>query len=213
MELDVLTETSCYRAIERAVERFGCLDIFVNNAGTSIRKAPEDLTAQDWHLVMDTNLTSAFLCSNAAYPHMRRAGGGKIINIGSMMSIFGMPFATAYAASKGGIVQMTRAMATAWVKDNIQVNAILPGWIDTDLTRSARQQVPDLHEKVLARTPAQRWGTPDDFTGIAIFRRRFEFITCSNPSRRRIFDTGLAARECDRLICPFSFTVGKWALG
>jgi 2-dehydro-3-deoxy-D-gluconate 5-dehydrogenase len=169
VELDVLTAASCYRAIERAVERFGRLDILVNNAGTSIRKAPEDLTAQDWDLVLNTNLTSAFLCSQAAYPHMLRAGGGKIINIGSMMSIFGMPFATAYAASKGGIVQMTRAMATAWAKDNIQVNTILPGWIDTDLTRSARQEIPGLHEKVLARTPAQRCGTPDDFAGIAIF--------------------------------------------
>jgi len=169
VELDVLTEASCYRAIQRAVERFGRLDILVNNAGTSVRKAPEDLTTQDWHLVMDTNLTSAFLCSQAAYPHMLHSGGGKIINIGSMMSIFGMPFATAYAASKGGIVQMTKAMATAWAKDNIQVNAILPGWIDTDLTRDARQQIPDLHEKVAARTPAQRWGTPSDFEGIAIF--------------------------------------------
>jgi 2-dehydro-3-deoxy-D-gluconate 5-dehydrogenase len=169
VELDVLTEASCHRAIELAVERYGRLDILVNNAGTTIHKAPEDLTAQDWHLVMNTNLTSAFLCSHAAYPHMRRAGGGKIINIGSMMSIFGMPFAAAYAASKGGIVQMTKAMATAWAKDNIQVNVILPGWVDTDLTRGARQQVPGLHEKVLVRTPAQRWGTPDDFTGIAIF--------------------------------------------
>ena len=82
-----LTETSCRRAIERAVERFGRLDFLVNNAGTTVRKAPEDLTAQDWHLVMNTNLTSAFLCSHAAYPHMRRASGGKIINIGSMMAI------------------------------------------------------------------------------------------------------------------------------
>jgi len=169
VELDVLIEASCYRAIEHAVERYGRLDVLVNNAGTSVRKPPEDLTAQDWHLVMNTNLTSAFLCSHAAYPHMLRAGGGKIINIGSMMSIFGMPYATAYAASKGGIVQMTRAMATAWAKDNIQVNTILPGWIDTDLSRSARQQVSGLHEKVLARTPAQRWGTPEDFAGIAVF--------------------------------------------
>jgi 2-deoxy-D-gluconate 3-dehydrogenase len=169
VELDVLQEASCHQAMQLAVERYGRLDILVNNAGTSIRKQPEDLTAQDWHLVMDTNLTSAFLCSQAAYPHMVRTGGGKIINIGSMMSIFGMPFATAYAASKGGIVQMTRAMATAWAKDNIQVNTILPGWVDTDLTRNARRQVPGLHEKVLARTPAQRWGTPDDFAGIAVF--------------------------------------------
>ena len=118
---------------------------------------------------MNTNLTSAFLCSQAAYPHMVSVGGGKIINIGSMMSIFGMPYATPYAASKGGIVQMTRAMATAWAKDNIQINTVLPGWVDTDLTRSARQEVPGLHEKVLSRTPAQRWGTPDDFAGIAVF--------------------------------------------
>src|ERR1035437_2779455 len=169
VELDVLKEASCHKAIQRAVERYGRLDILVNNAGTSIRKQPEDLTAQDWHLVMNTNLTSAFLCSQAAYPHMVSIGGGKIINIGSMMSIFGMPYATPYAASKGGIVQMTRAMATAWAKDNIQVNTVLPGWVDTDLTRSARQEVPALHEKVLARTPAQRWGAPDDFAGIAVF--------------------------------------------
>ena len=169
VELDVLKEAACHKAIQRAVERYGRLDILVNNAGTSIRKQPEDLTAQDWHLVMNTNLTSAFLCSQAAYPHMIRTGGGKIINIGSMMSIFGMPFATPYAASKGGIVQMTRAMATAWAKDNIQVNTVLPGWVDTDLTRSARQQVSGLNEKVLARTPAQRWGAPDDFAGIAVF--------------------------------------------
>ena len=169
MKLDVLDEASCYQAIESAVERYGRLDILVNNAGTTIRKRPEDLTVHDWHLVMNINLTSAFLCSQAAYPPMLRTGGGKIINIGSMMSIFGAPFAAAYAASKGGIVQMTRAMATAWAKDNIQVNAILPGWIDTDLTQGARQQIPGLYESVLARTPAQRWGAPDDFAGIAVF--------------------------------------------
>jgi 2-dehydro-3-deoxy-D-gluconate 5-dehydrogenase len=100
---------------------------------------------------------------------MVRAGGGKIINIGSMMSLFGAPYAAPYAASKGGIVQMTRALATSWAKDNIQVNAVLPGWIDTDLTRGAREQVPGLHERVLARSPSGRWGKPDDFAGIAVF--------------------------------------------
>jgi 2-dehydro-3-deoxy-D-gluconate 5-dehydrogenase len=135
----------------------------------SIRKPPEVLTAAEWQQVLDVNLTSAFICSQAAYPHMLKAGGGKIINTGSMMSIFGAPYAIAYAASKGGIVQMTKAHATAWAKDNIQVNAILPGWIDTDLTRAARQQVEGLHERVLARTPARRWGMPDDFAGIAVF--------------------------------------------
>ena len=141
----------------------------MNNAGTAIRKMPQDYTEDEWHQVMDTNLTSAFLCSQAAYAPMKAAGSGKMINIGSMMSLFGAPYATPYASSKGGIVQMTRAMATAWAKDNIQVNAILPGWIDTALTKSARQQVPGLNDKVLTRTPAQRWGSPDDFAGIAVF--------------------------------------------
>jgi 2-dehydro-3-deoxy-D-gluconate 5-dehydrogenase len=169
VDLDVLKETSCRQAIERAVARFGRLDILVNNAGTTVRKPPEELTAQDWHLVMDTNLTGAFLCSQAAHPHMLRAGGGKIINIGSMMSVFASSYAAPYSASKGGIVQLAKSMAVAWAKDNIQVNAILPGWIDTELTQKARDQVQGLHEKVLARTPAQRWGAPDDFAGIAVF--------------------------------------------
>src|ERR1700692_1301347 len=94
VELDVLDEASCQQAIQRAVERFGRLDILVNNAGTTVRAQPQDLTAQDWHLVMNTNLTGAFLCSQAAYPHMGRAGAGKITNIGSMMSVVESAFCT-----------------------------------------------------------------------------------------------------------------------
>jgi 2-deoxy-D-gluconate 3-dehydrogenase len=169
IELDVLDEASCRGAIGKAVAEFGRLDILVNNSGTTVRKPPETLTVDEWRLVIETNLTGAFVCCQAAYPAMVRAGGGKIINIGSMMSLFGAPYAAPYASSKGGIVQMTRSLATAWAKDNIQVNAVLPGWIDTDLTRGARAQVEGLHERVLARTPAQRWGEPDDFTGIAVF--------------------------------------------
>ena len=152
-----------------AAVRHGRLDIFVNNAGMNIRKPVDALDPAEWHTVLDTNLTSAFVCTRAAYPHLVKAGGGKIINIGSMMSIFGAPFAPAYAASKGGIVQFTRACATAWAKDNVQVNAILPGWIDTDLTQGARREVDGLHERVLARTPAGRWGDAKDFAGIAVF--------------------------------------------
>ncbi|HVV61296.1 MAG TPA: glucose 1-dehydrogenase [Pseudolabrys sp.] len=169
VEVDVTKEASCKEAVADVAKRFGRLDILVNNAGTTVRKQPQDLTAADWNLVMDTNLTSAFFCSQAAYPVMKKAGAGKMINIGSMMTIFGAAYAAPYAASKGGIVQMTRAMASAWAKDNIQVNAILPGWIDTELTQQARQQVAGLYERVLARTPAQRWGKPDDFAGIAVF--------------------------------------------
>jgi 2-dehydro-3-deoxy-D-gluconate 5-dehydrogenase len=168
-EVDVTSETSCRALIDRAVARHGRLDILVNNAGINIRKSPDMLSIAEWHTVIDTNLTSAFICTHAAYPHMKKIGRGKIINIGSMMSIFGAGFAPAYAASKGGIVQFTRACATAWAKENIQVNAVLPGWIDTDLTRGARREVAGLHESVLARTPAGRWGDPKDFAGIAVF--------------------------------------------
>jgi 2-deoxy-D-gluconate 3-dehydrogenase len=168
-EVDVTSEASCRALIDGAVAKHGRLDILVNNAGTNIRKVPDVLKLEEWHAVMDTNLTSAFVCSHAVYPHMKKAGRGKIINIGSMMSIFAAPFSPAYAASKGGIVQFARACATAWAKDNIQVNSILPGWIDTDLTKGARREVEGLHERVLARTPAARWGNPMDFAGIAVF--------------------------------------------
>ena len=169
IEADVLEEKSCRELVAKTVRQLGRLDILVNNAGINIRKQPQEYTLDEWRRVIDTNLTSAFVCSQAAYPEMLKAGGGKIINIGSMMSIFGASFTTPYAASKGGIVQMTRAMACAWAKDNVQVNAVLPGWIDTDLTRNARKQVEGLHDSVLARTPAGRWGDPGDFAGIAVF--------------------------------------------
>jgi 2-dehydro-3-deoxy-D-gluconate 5-dehydrogenase len=169
IEADVAHETDCVRLIIQAAERAGRIDILVNNAGMAIRKPPQDYSAAEWRQVIDVNLSSAFYCAHAAYPHMCRAGGGKIINIGSMMSIFGAPFAVAYGASKGGLVQMTKGLATAWAKDNIQSNAILPGWIDTPFTRTAREQVPGLHERVLARTPTGRWGVPADFAGPAVF--------------------------------------------
>jgi 2-deoxy-D-gluconate 3-dehydrogenase len=178
-ETDVTDAAALRELMAYAVERFGRLDILVNNAGISVRKAPQDLALEEWQSVIDTNLTSAFVAAQAAYPHMLKSGGGKVINIGSMLSIFGLPFAAAYAASKGGIVQLTKALATAWAKDNVQVNAILPGWIDTDLTRAAREQVPGLHERVLARTPAGRWGVPEDFAGVGVFlaSRASDFLT------------------------------------
>jgi 2-deoxy-D-gluconate 3-dehydrogenase len=166
---DVTKKAACAKLVANTVAEFGRLDILVNNAGTSIRKMPEEYSEDEWHEVLDTNLTSAFLCSQAAYEPMKQQGAGKMINIGSMMSLFGAPYATPYASSKGGIVQMTRALATAWAKDNIQVNSVLPGWIDTDLTKRARQQVPGLQERVEQRTPAGRWGAPADMAGIAAF--------------------------------------------
>jgi len=167
--VDVTDEGAVDRLVRGTVDRLGRVDILVNNAGTNIRKPAHELQLGEWHTVIDTNLTSAFLVSRACYPFMKAQGGGKIINIGSMMSIFGAGFAPAYAASKGGMVQLTKAMSTAWARDNIQVNAVLPGWIDTDLTRNARREVDGLHERVLARTPAGRWGVIDDMSGVAVF--------------------------------------------
>jgi 2-dehydro-3-deoxy-D-gluconate 5-dehydrogenase len=166
---DVLQETSGARLVEEAVANFGRLDILVNNAGINIRRRPEEYTLVEWHSVLDSNLTSAFLCSQAAYPELKRNGGGKVVNIGSMTSLFGGSYLGPYGASKGGVMQLTRSLAVAWAADNIQVNAILPGWIDTDLTVRARADIPGLNERVLARTPAARWGVPADLAGIAVF--------------------------------------------
>jgi 2-deoxy-D-gluconate 3-dehydrogenase len=176
---DLTKDEDCAAIVAATVARFGRLDIVVNNAGTNIRKRPEQYSAAEWRFILETNLTSAFLVSQAAYSELKRAGGGKIVNIGSMMSIFGAAFTTPYAASKGGIVQMTKAMACAWAKDGIQVNAILPGWVDTDLTRAGRRDIPGLHDAVEKRTPAGRWGLPDDFMGIAVFlcSRASDFVT------------------------------------
>jgi 2-dehydro-3-deoxy-D-gluconate 5-dehydrogenase len=166
---DVTVEADCQSLVHRSLERFGRLDILINNAGINVRKQPEDYDLAEWHAILDGNLTSAFLCAMAAYPAMVRAGGGKIVNIASLGAFLGLAFAAPYAASKGGMVQLTRSLATAWAKHNIQVNAVQPGWIDTELTEVARQDVPGLHERVLARTPAGRWGVPGDLAGVAVF--------------------------------------------
>ncbi len=166
---DVTNAAEVDEMVSEVVKSFGGIDILINNAGTNIRKRPEDLSESEWHHVLDTNLTSAFLCSKACYPEMKRRGGGKILNNGSMTSLFSSPWLTAYGSSKGGMVQFTRGLATAWAEDNIQANCFLPGWIDTDLTRRAREQNPDLHQQVLTRTPADRWGEINDMSGIAVF--------------------------------------------
>ena len=169
IRVDVTDEASVDAMVGETVARCGGLDILVNNAGINIRKPAHELSLDEWHKVLDTNLTSAFLCSRSAYPQLKRAGSGKIINVGSMLSIFGASFGPVYGASKGGIVQLTKSLAVTWARDNIQVNAVLPGWVDTDLTRRGRKEIPGLDERVLAGTPAGRWGDIDDFAGIAVF--------------------------------------------
>ena len=167
--IDVSDEESIKAAMAETVDRYGRLDILVNNAGTTVRSRPEDYEAADWDLVQDVNLRGAFLCCREVYPHMVRQGGGKIINIGSMTSIFGLDWGAPYAASKGGIVQLSKSLAIAWAKDNIQVNAILPGWISTDLTAPLQEQFPERHAQITSRIPEGRWGLPSDFAGVAVF--------------------------------------------
>jgi 2-deoxy-D-gluconate 3-dehydrogenase len=177
--VDVADPASCDAMVATTLERFGRVDCLVNNAGTAIRKQPQDYDLAEWQEVLTTNLTSAFKCSQAVYAPMKAQGGGKIIMIGSMMSIFGASFSAPYASSKGGIVQLGKSLATSWAGDNIQVNTVLPGWIDTALTVKAREQVDGLHQRVLDRTPAGRWGEPDDHSGIAVFlaSRGSDFVT------------------------------------
>ena len=167
------------RMVADAVKAFGGLDILVANAGINIRKPPQDYSMAEWHQIMDTNLSSVFACCQAAYPEMQRRGGGKIVTIGSMTSIFGFDVGPVYAATKGAVVQLTKSLAAAWAKDNIQVNSILPGFIDTDLTRNLRRNFPEAHDRVVARTPARRWGDPADLAGTAVFfcSRASDFVT------------------------------------
>jgi 2-deoxy-D-gluconate 3-dehydrogenase len=169
MLCDVTDESSVNQIADDIKRDLGRIDILVNNAGINIRKMPQDYDTADWDQVMAANLRSAFLCSKFVYPAMKAVGGGKIINIGSMTSIFGGAKLAPYGASKGGIVQMTRSLACAWAEDNIQVNAILPGFINTELIKKARKDIPGLSETVIGRTPAGRWGEPDDLKGAAIF--------------------------------------------
>ena len=179
VKVDVREQRQIKDMVQKVLDTFGRIDILANNAGMNIRRLPQDYTVDEWDEVLDVNLRSAFLCSQAVYPAMKAAGGGKIINTGSMTSIFGAAKVMLYASSKGGIVQMGRCLANAWAQDNIQVNAVLPGFINTDLTRKARKDMPELEERVNMRTPAGRWGEPDDLAGIAVFlaSRASDFVT------------------------------------
>ncbi len=176
--LDVLEPELVEACVATTVAEFGGLDIMVANAGTVVRKPPEDLTLDEWDLVIDTNLKGTWLCCRAAFPHLLARGGGKIITNGSMFSIFGSTVGSAYPASKGGVVQLTKSLAVAWAKHNIQVNCILPGWLMTELTQPVYDHA-DLSPAIVARTPAGRWGQPADIAGTAAFlaSRASDFVT------------------------------------
>ncbi|MBV9329631.1 MAG: glucose 1-dehydrogenase [Chloroflexi bacterium] len=169
VHVDVTDATQIQKMVADSVDALGGVDILVANAGMSIRKRPETYSIDEWSTVVTTNLTGVFACCHAVYPQLKARGGGKIVTIGSMTSIFGLDMGAPYAATKGGVVQLTRSLASAWARDNIQVNCILPGWIDTELTQGARRAMPRLDESVVDRTPQKRWGRPEDLAGAALF--------------------------------------------
>tara|TARA_B100000586_G_scaffold97864_1_gene70001 strand:- start:3091 stop:3861 length:771 start_codon:yes stop_codon:yes gene_type:complete len=169
VNVDVTQEPAVQRMVTDTIDHMGRLDILVNNSGIAVRAQPQELTAAQWDSVVDVNLRAAFLASREAYSHMVSAGGGKVINVGSMYSIFGSDWGAPYAASKGGLVQLTKSLAVAWAKDNIQVNAVLPGWIVTDLTRGIQNADPNRYDNISRRIPAGRWGDPSEMAGAAVF--------------------------------------------
>jgi 2-deoxy-D-gluconate 3-dehydrogenase len=166
---DISDAEACAALVRDTLKQCGRLDILINNAGTNLAARPEAITLADLQTVMATNLTGTLLCAQAAYPAMLAQGGGKIINLGSTAAIFGSATGAAYAASKGAIVQLTKSLAVAWGRDNIQVNAILPGYIDTDMMKDADTARPGFLAATNARTPAGRRGRPQDLAGLAVF--------------------------------------------
>ena len=168
--VDVTQEAQIKYMVSSTVVKLGRVDILVNNAGTTVRKEPQDLTSEEWDQVLDVNLRSAFLASREVYPHMKAQGGGKIINIGSMFSLFGGGGSGApYSSSKGGVVQLAKSLAVAWAKDNIQCNAILPGWFMTELTAAIPATQPDRYDLISRRIPTGRWGQPEELQGAVVF--------------------------------------------
>lgn len=166
---DLSDRQALQRAFAEAVEKLGGrLDILVNSAGIQRRSPCADFPIEDWDAVIETNLNAVFLLCQLAGRLMIKQGKGKIINVASMLSFFGGYTVPAYAASKGGIAQLTKALSNEWAKLGINVNAIAPGYIDTPLN-TALINDPVRNKKILDRIPAGRWGTPEDVKGIAVF--------------------------------------------
>jgi gluconate 5-dehydrogenase len=165
---DVTHGAAIMGEIERIEAKVAPIDILVNNAGIHRRVPLAEMSEQQWREVLDTNLTGAFLVARAVAPRMIARGAGKLINICSLMSEAGRPTTGNYAAAKGGLKMLTRAMAVEWAKHNLQINGIGPGYILTDLTKPLADN-PEINRWVCARTPAGRWGLPEELVGAAVF--------------------------------------------
>ncbi len=166
--VDLAEPEAARRVVEKALEAFGGLDILVNNAGI-IRRAPaEQYSLEDWNQVIQVNATSVFLLCREAGKVFLERGGGKIVNIASLLSFQGGITVPAYAASKGAVAQLTKALANEWASRGICVNAIAPGYMETENTRALREN-PTRNRQILERIPAGRWGKPEDLAGAVVF--------------------------------------------
>jgi 2-deoxy-D-gluconate 3-dehydrogenase len=178
VELDVTNRPGLEPAMNEVERELGGISILVNNAGiASLSGGVLNEKPEDWDRVIETQLNAVFLLSKLAARSMVSKKGGKIINIGSMYSYFGSALVPSYSAAKGAIVQLTKSMAIELAPHNIQVNAIAPGWIETDLTVAVRAM--PMNDEILARTPAGRWGLPEEIAGTAVFlaSRASDFVT------------------------------------
>ncbi len=172
LKCDVRSAADCRRAVETVIERSGKVDILCNCAGIAIRKDIVDLTEDEWDLALDVTLKGIYLLSREVVPHMIRNGGGSIINIGSGWSLKGGPRAASYCAAKGGVVNLTRAMAIDHGKHNIRVNCVCPGDVDTPMLQSECAQLGEDREGFMreaANRPLARVGTPDDIANAVLF--------------------------------------------
>ncbi|MDR1535911.1 MAG: SDR family oxidoreductase [Planctomycetota bacterium] len=165
---DVTDSAAVREGLDRLEREFAPLDILINNAGIHRRAPLAEMPVEDWRLVIDTNLTSAFLVGQRAARGMIARGGGKIINICSLNCELPRPGIGNYSAAKGGLVLLTRSMTVEWARHNIQVNGIAPGYILTEMTRPLSED-PERNAWIVGRTPAGRWGRPEDLIGAAVF--------------------------------------------
>jgi NAD(P)-dependent dehydrogenase (short-subunit alcohol dehydrogenase family) len=167
-QVDVTDEDQVRKLEHNVKGRFGPADILINNAGIAIRKTVVDYTLEEWHSVMDTNLTSVFLMCRSFVPHMRGRGYGRIINISSIMAHISLPLRSAYSASKAGVIGFTRALALELATDGISVVAISPGPFATEMTAPLRSS-PEQLEQFNSSVPMQRWGEPEEVGKLALF--------------------------------------------
>jgi len=176
LDLETGCDVTDEAQVKQAFARIGTLDILVNNAGRAVRKSAVEVQKADWNAVLDLNLTATFLCSRLAHPHMKKRGGGAIVNLASIMGFSGGIYPNAsYQASKGGVVNLTRALALEWAADNIRVNAVAPTYVRTDLTTPIFSH-PELLKTVMGHTPLGRLPEPEDIAAAILF-------LCSDAAR------------------------------